>query len=220
MAFVNRDNQLERVNHALCKMLGYTERELAGKTIDFVTHPDDLQRTLEMARQVFKNETPRHAFEKRYFTKDGRVVWGRLSAAVIHGDDNQPLYGLGLVEDITRRKQAESELRTSEARFRRLYESNIIGVGFSDLDGTISNANDAFLQMIGYGPQDLPICATDLTPNEFRDLDDRAIESLRTIGSVTPYEKMYTCKDGLATASAGGRHVAARQRHQVHLVCH
>ena len=108
--------------------------------------------------------------------------------------------GLSLYfRNITDRKQAEEALRQSEAKFRRLFESNIVGIIFPDLSGNIFDANDAFLEMVGYTREDLlarKLRWDTMTPPEYAPLDQRSIEELRTSGVCTPFEKEYIRKDG------------------------
>jgi PAS domain S-box-containing protein len=92
-----------------------------------------------------------------------------------------------------------TELKERESRFRRLAESNIIGVFFWHMDGSISEANEAFLTMIGYTSQDLRenrIRWGDLTPPEYRPADERALDEIRRTGACTSYEKEYRRQDG------------------------
>lgn len=92
-----------------------------------------------------------------------------------------------------------SDLRQSEFRFRRLFESNAAGVFTCDLEGIVLSANNRFLEMIGYSLEDLHnrlinCCA--ITPLEFKDQDEKALQGIRDSGFNNPYEKEYICKDG------------------------
>src|SRR5580698_294823 len=98
--------------------------------------------------------------------------------------------------EIAQRKEVEAELRRSEARFRRLFETNIIGVMFSDIYGNITDANGAFLHMTGYTRAELPLRWDKMTPPEWFHLSELAIEQLVRNGSVKPMEKEYIKKDG------------------------
>jgi PAS domain S-box-containing protein len=97
------------------------------------------------------------------------------------------------------RKRAEHALQESEAKIRRLVDSNIIGVFFSGLKGRVHEANDAFLHLVGHDRDDLisgRIRWTDLTPPEWRERDRRALAELSSNTIARPYEKEFFRKDG------------------------
>jgi PAS domain S-box-containing protein len=99
------------------------------------------------------------------------------------------------------------DLQEREGRVRRLVDSNIVGVLIWDFDGQIIEANDAFLDMLQYGRQDLVsggVRWTDLTPPEWRERDERATAELRLNGTVRPYEKEFLRKDGSRIAVLTG----------------
>lgn len=104
-----------------------------------------------------------------------------------------------LLAEVTARERAEEALQKQNARIRRLVDSNIIGIFFWNIDGGITETNDAFLQTVGYSRDDLlsgRLRWTDLTPPGFRTLDERAKDHLRQTGNFPPYEKEYIRKDG------------------------
>jgi PAS domain S-box-containing protein len=91
------------------------------------------------------------------------------------------------------------DLEQREAKIRRLVDANIIGIYLWQLEGRIIEANDTFLRMVGHDREDLVsgrMRWTDLTPPEWRDLDARAVDGLKTAGSIRPVEKEYFRKDG------------------------
>jgi PAS domain S-box-containing protein len=108
-----------------------------------------------------------------------------------------------VLADAIHRKNAEEELRQSEARFRRVVESNILGIIYWDASGAITGANDAFLKMVGYTREELiggRMRWTDMTPRKYRKLDKRAFGDLATSGICETYEKEYIRKDGSRVA--------------------
>jgi PAS domain S-box-containing protein len=92
-----------------------------------------------------------------------------------------------------------SDLQEREAKIRRLVDSNIVGVVIWDLQGRIIEANEAFLDIVGYAREDLlsgRLRWTELTPAEWRDGDEQAIAELKAVGTLQPREKEYLRKDG------------------------
>jgi PAS domain S-box-containing protein len=118
LALVGRDYRFTKVNSALCEMLGYAEAELVQKAFTEITHPDDVQADVELAKRLFKREIPFYRIRKRYQKKNGEIIWINLTASIIRGLDGQPLHGLAMIEDITDIKRVQEE-----ALFRQKLES-------------------------------------------------------------------------------------------------
>src|SRR5215471_1988732 len=104
---------------------------------------------------------------------------------------------------IAAREKAEAAVRQLnsglQAKIRRLVDSNIIGVFIWDLDGSITEANEAFLRLVGYDRGDLlsgRMSWRELTPPEWHEAVDRHVAELRATGAVQPYEKEYFLKCG------------------------
>ena len=115
----------------------------------------------------------------------------RLGPAVRHAMEKARL----------RREQNTTEraLRESEQRFRRIFESNMVGIFFWKTSGHITEANDSFLNMVGYAPEDVISGAvrwSEMTPPELRHLDEKALLEIVTVGYCQPFEKEYIRKDG------------------------
>ncbi|NER24039.1 MAG: PAS domain S-box protein [Symploca sp. SIO1C2] len=120
MALVSPDGHFLEVNKALCRIVGYSEEELLGKTFQEITHPDDLQTDLDYVHQVLAGEILTYQMEKRYFHCLGHIVWILLSVSLVRDEHNEPLYFIAQIQEITQRKHAEQLLkdynRTLEAR--------------------------------------------------------------------------------------------------------
>ena len=92
-----------------------------------------------------------------------------------------------------------SDLQDRETKVRRLVDSNIIGILIGNLDGHVREANQAFLQIVGYDQADVAsgrLRRTELTPAEWHDRDTQAMAEMKATGSAQPYEKEYLRKDG------------------------
>lgn len=113
------------------------------------------------------------------------------------------------------RQHAEAALRESEARFRRLLQANIIGIIIGDADGSIAEANDVLLDMLGYTGADLPLRWDAITPPEWRPVDERSLGELERTGVATPWEKEFIRKDGTRVPVLIGVALLAASREQV-----
>lgn len=129
------DGSVLECNPAFCRMLGYTSDELRHKTVEQLTHPEDWAREVaHFSQPVFPSITGSHySSEKRYFRKDGRIVWANVHATTIHGANNAPVFGFAIVEDITERKHAEELVRESESRYRSLFSEMTSGFALHEI---------------------------------------------------------------------------------------
>ncbi len=93
-------------------------------------------------------------------------------------------------------ERTEHTLEQSEARFRRLFDSNVVGVMLSDFEGNVTEANDRFLHTVGYERADLPLRWDEMTPPEWRELDELKIREGMATGAALLWEKEYLHKDG------------------------
>ena len=150
------DFRILKANRALCQMLGYAEHELAGLRFVDITHPEDAEPTLQLGRKLFSGEVSTYQLEKRYITKGQRVIWANLTASLIRAPDGKALYALGVIEDISARRDAERILENSERRFRALIEKSSDCISLIDPTGTILyDAEPATLRNLGYASGDL-----------------------------------------------------------------
>lgn len=123
MALVAPDGRWLRVNRALCDLVGYSEEELLTKTFQDITHPEDLESDLEYVRRMLAGEIMIYHMEKRYFHKQGHIVWVSLSVSLVHDENGKPLHFISQIQDVTGRRRVENALHVSEAKYRKLLES-------------------------------------------------------------------------------------------------
>ena len=163
-------------------------------------HQDDRERVDGTVGQILGGGG-RTDFEFRIIAADGSVreihTVGEVTAT---NEDGSPCLMVGVNEDVTERRQAERALRESETRLRRFYEAGLVGVTFWDTDGAILDANDCFLDMVGYTRDELEAGEIDwirMTPPEFASVDERSLAELQADGvNPAPVEKEYLRKDG------------------------
>ena len=159
MGLVGEDFRLLEVNDAFCRLTGYDARELRGRTFADITHPDDVDSDVRLARKLFAGEVPGYSIDKRYVRKDGSVVWVELTVTVIRDEHGRPLRGMGLVQDITERRRALADAQSELARLARdrdqILEFAGEGIYHVDERGRITFANPAAAQMLGWTPEEL-----------------------------------------------------------------
>jgi PAS domain S-box-containing protein len=120
ISLIDLQGRLLSVNSAFQEMLGYGLEELRGKLINELTHADDRKRSLELFREVASGRRLSYQMEERYQRKNDQYLWCRVTASLVQDSEGQPLYVAGMAEDITQRKQAETQLRESEEKLRHL----------------------------------------------------------------------------------------------------
>ena len=108
---ISPEGKILQANPALCSFTGYSETELMKLTIEDLTHPEDRQKTAIYYAYIHAGEKETIHYEKRYLRKDGRIFWGNASVACVMDVEHRPHYCVGLVQDITERKQMEEDLR-------------------------------------------------------------------------------------------------------------
>lgn len=139
------DGTMVKVNKAYCDFLGYSEEELLQlKVLDF-THPEDRELTEARFREAREGKKAAH-YEKRYLRKDGSTVWGLVSTSWVR--EGPAHYCLGLVQDITARKEMEQSLRESEELYRSLVENIDLGINLIGEDHRILKVNRATSRII------------------------------------------------------------------------
>lgn len=111
IAHVGLDGAWLRVNERLLEIVGYERDELLATTFQDITHPDDLETDLGQLKALIEGDIPHYQMEKRYFRKDGELIWINLTVGLQRGPDGQPDFCISLIEDITSRKADEEHLR-------------------------------------------------------------------------------------------------------------
>jgi PAS domain S-box-containing protein len=132
IAIENFDGQPLFVNPAFCSMLGFSEQELYGKHCVQFSPPEDAEKDWALFQQLRAGSIDHYQLEKRYFRKDGSLVWGNLSISLLKIPPS-PLV-IAMVEEITDKKRAEDALRASEDLLKIFVKSVPVGVAMLDSD--------------------------------------------------------------------------------------
>ena len=191
IAVENLEGQPLFVNPALCSMLGFSEEEMRGKhCVDF-SPLEDAEKDWTLFQQLRAGSIEHYQLEKRYFRRDGSLVWGRLSLSLLNHRPS-PLV-IAMVEDITEQKKAE------EAQFRlaAIVESSEDAIVSVTLDGIIVSWNAGAQRMYGYTEAEAigkPV--TILVPPELPNEENNIRETLKAGGRIEHFETVRVTKSG------------------------
>jgi PAS domain S-box-containing protein len=108
-------------NRTLCKMLGYTESELIGKSVADVTYRDDLEKNMRLFQRMIQTGKP-FELEKRYIRKDGSVIWADVSASAVRDPKGKARSTVAVIVDISARKKVEQALQKSKEALEQLVD--------------------------------------------------------------------------------------------------
>ncbi len=154
MALVAPDGRWLKVNRALCQLVGYSEQDLLTRTFQDITHPDDLDPDLALMQRMLTGEIDTYQLEKRYFHKQGHIVWVLLSVSLVRDARGQPLHFISQIQNITARKLTENALKESEEKYRDLFENANDFIQVIDSDGRFLYVNRAWKEALGYNDEE------------------------------------------------------------------
>lgn len=142
-------------NPAFQAMLGRSESQLRGVSLDSCAHPEDAKIDCKLRQELAASMRSAYQIEKRYLRPDGSIRWGRLSASAIGSSHGTPQFILEMVEDITERKHAESALLQNEAKWRSLILNSSDIITILDENYRIVYESPSVETVLGYEPEEL-----------------------------------------------------------------
>ena len=151
IALVGPDRKFASVNPRFCSMLGYEEEELYRKNFIDIIHPDDVETTQVIMGDFLQKRPPFLKFQNKHVKKDGQTLYSQVTVSAISGGDENEIYVLSIIEDITERVQAENALRESEDKFSKAFYLSPNSISITILKtGEILDVNKGFESMLGY----------------------------------------------------------------------
>ncbi len=185
------EGEITNWNPGAERMFGFSAEEMLGSSILAIIPPDRHDEELGIVGNISGGGTVEH-FETVRMTKSGELIDVSVSASPVKNLEGEIIGLSKVIRNITERKR-------TEARFHRLVDSNVQGVIFWNMDGSVTGANQMFLNMLGHTTEDLEkgsISWQKLTPPEFTHLDLRALDEIAERGYCEPFEKEFFRSDG------------------------
>src|SRR5260370_29379409 len=178
-------------NAAAERMYGYTAQEIVGQPVTLLFMPDRQNEFMQIMARIQQGERIDH-YQTIRVRKDGTSLNVSVTISPIKDSTGTVIGASAIARDITEHRQLES-------KFRQLFDSNLIGIFVSDFTGTFLDANNAFLDLLGYTRAELVVGAMKrdaLTPPELHHLSQNALKAMQEVGSSDPYGKEYMHKSG------------------------
>ena len=194
IAIVDLDGRFREANHRFCTILGYSAEDLREWTFLQLTHGDDVAATEKSVRRLLDGVIENYTLEKRYVRKDASLVWSNTTVTLLRDESGQATQFIGIIEDITDRRQAE-EVRS---RLAAVIESTDDAIITKTLDSIITGWNPGAERIFGYSAEETigkPV--TMLIPADHVDEEPAIIERLRRGERINHYSTVRQRKDGV-----------------------
>jgi PAS domain S-box-containing protein len=109
MALLGLDGRCLRANESLCQILGYSEDELREINFYTITHPDDVAADREQLQRLVSGQASSYRRVKRYYRKDGRLIWVSVAVSTVHNSAGKTIYFMGQIQDVTAQREMEEQ---------------------------------------------------------------------------------------------------------------
>jgi len=150
-------NTRVRVNDSFCDLVGFTREQLLHASYDKLTHPNDLESSLALRKELYEGHRETISFEKRYIHQKGHVIWGAVSTYVIRDPNDDVLYFVSYIRDITEEKETQNRLKEWQQRLTLATESVGVGIWEWDLENKTLFWDKSTHKLFGINPENKSI---------------------------------------------------------------
>ncbi|MCK9277830.1 MAG: PAS domain S-box protein [Methanoculleus sp.] len=152
IALIDPEGRITRTNPAFVRMFGYDEDELHSMLFQDLICPSEREMAGALLHRTASGESARR--EKRYVTKDGRIIWGRLTTSLLRDPEEKGLV-IGMVDDVTDLREVQNALLESEERFREIAQRSFDMIYTCYADRGITYISPAVTRILGYIPEEM-----------------------------------------------------------------
>jgi len=153
---INLAGNFTFINDSVCRILGYSRKEVMGMNSGKFTDQDDVEENFQAYNKVYKTGKPLKGVKWHVIVKDNSKRYLEGSISLRKDLSGKPIGFRVIVNDVTERKQAEEKLRASEASYRQLFDNSpavIYRVDFKS--GKFLKANDVFCEYLGCSQEEI-----------------------------------------------------------------
>ncbi|MDQ0875486.1 two-component system sporulation sensor kinase A [Paenibacillus sp. V4I3] len=155
MAIISLNGQWMKMNNSLSAITGYSEEELLYTDITTIFLPEETDKLIGLLDQLLSGDLRSVQIEQSMKSKEGTIIRVECGISLIRNSDNEPLYYMAQMKDLSRKSEMERKLAESEQRYNSLIEHNPAGILTSDLNGLIKSVNPAMERILGYTKADM-----------------------------------------------------------------
>jgi PAS domain S-box-containing protein len=195
---LDSNRKILKANHAVLKSLKYTEDELTSIPLNNIIHPDDLEANQKLFKEIVSGRKKQNTIEKRYISKDDKIVYGRITLSLISDPKRKKKQILVLIENLTTQKHIEKRLNSEQNFLHALLESSSDHIYFKDLNSCFYKVSNALAKRHGFksdqlvGKSDFDIFG----PNHARDAYADEQEIIRSGKPIIEKEEREDLPDG------------------------
>ena len=184
IVITDKNGKYQVASPAFCTMLGYTEDEFKEVSFKDISHPAEVEENLRLFQEMVDGKRDGYRLEKRYYHKDGSIIWGDLRTSPIYDEDGNFLYNFALVNDITEKKQAAQEMEESEKSLAEAQRIARVGNWTYNLSDGTFKTSDETLRILGIpveendNPLKYELFLDNLHPDDREEVDKTFKESV------------------------------------------
>ncbi len=151
MAIIDLDGKWLRINKRIAELFGYSSEELSMLRFQDITYPDDLEADLLQVQATLEGMINSYQMEKRYFHKNGNIVYGLLSVSLVRDQNGKPVHFISQIQDVTAFKKSQEELYQTSKRLEAiLFAGKDVSIIATDLNGIINIFSPGAEKLTGY----------------------------------------------------------------------